>query len=87
MSDRSASFDVADDVRMADSISIAHCEHGMVYVRLHDAAGTVFAAGAMDFASAERLSGHVGKHAAEARTECGGIPPDAALIAGPGHLH
>jgi len=36
-----------DDVTMAASISVASCEHGSVFVRLHRRDGTIFAAGCM----------------------------------------
>jgi len=34
-------------IQMAKSISAVCCEHGNVYVRLHDADGKIFAAGSM----------------------------------------
>lgn len=37
---------------MAASISFAHCEHGSIYLRLHDKDGVIFAAGSMDAVTA-----------------------------------
>jgi len=33
-----------DEIRTASSMSIASCEHGAVFYRLHDASGKIFAA-------------------------------------------
>jgi hypothetical protein len=35
-------------IRMAKSISVAVCEHGSLYIRLHDVNGMIFAAASMD---------------------------------------
>lgn len=43
----------------ARSISIACCEHGQVFVRLHDRAGNVFAFGCVDQGTALALDGEL----------------------------
>lgn len=40
----------------ADSISVANCEHGSVWVRLHDRSGKVFAFGCVDKGTALALN-------------------------------
>lgn len=35
-------------VRMAASVSFAHCAHGSIFLRLHDRDGEIYAAGCMD---------------------------------------
>lgn len=39
----------------ADSISVSSCEHGSIWIRLHDRAGGVFAFGCIDKGTAMAL--------------------------------
>ena len=48
-----------DEIRMATSISVASCEHGSVFVRLHDKAGQIFAAACMPMVTALEMSGEI----------------------------
>lgn len=43
----------------AASISVANCEHGQIYVRLHDRAGRVFAFGCVDRGTALALNAQI----------------------------
>lgn len=45
----------------ADSISVANCQHGRVYIRLHDRAGRVFAFGCVDRGTALALNIQIGE--------------------------
>lgn len=47
--------DIVQGAFSAQSISIASCEHGSVWVRLHDRAGNVFAFGCVDTGTALAL--------------------------------
>ena len=38
--------------RRAASVSVSHCEHGTVFIYLHDEAGEAFAVAAMDLSCA-----------------------------------
>lgn len=43
----------------ADSISVANCEHGSVYIRLHDRSGRIFAFGCVDRGTALALNAQI----------------------------
>ena len=59
-------------ILMASSLTFAHCEHGTVYVRLHDAEGRVFAAGAMMVETAINAADNLTKEIEAAMKEAGG---------------
>lgn len=60
-------------IRMAKSISAVVCEHGNLYVRLHDANGLIFAAACMDRATGFRLVDSITSEFSEPSAECGGV--------------
>ena len=64
---------VAPKVVMAKQISAVVCEHGSLYIRLHDAKGEIFAAACMDrqigFALVDKIVSEFDAPSAE----CGGV--------------
>jgi hypothetical protein len=60
-------------IRMAKSISAVVCEHGNLYVRLHDANGLIFAAACMDRATGFGLVDGIVSEFSSPSAECGGV--------------
>jgi hypothetical protein len=59
-------------VMMAKSISAVVCEHGSLYVRLHDEKGNIFAAACMDRKTGFKLVEAVVTEFENPSAECGG---------------
>lgn len=55
MSEKSRRDKAKPATRMASSISVCACEHGHLFVRLHDEAGEIFAAASVDRCTAMML--------------------------------
>jgi hypothetical protein len=61
------------DVVMAKQISAVVCEHGSLYIRLHDAKGKIFAAACMDRKVGFALINSIVNEFSEPSAECGGV--------------
>lgn len=61
------------EVAMARQISAVVCEHGSLYIRLHDAKGRIFAAGAMNRATGFELVNQIMTEFNEPSAECDGV--------------
>jgi len=61
------------DVAMAKAISAVVCEHGSLYIRLHDAKGKIFAAACMDRKVGFALIDSIVTEFSEPSAECGGV--------------
>lgn len=60
-------------VRMAKQISAVVCEHGSLYIRLHDEKGKIFAAACMDRKVGFALVDSIVTEFSEPSLECGGV--------------
>lgn len=49
----------ADGIQMAKSLTIVHCEHGNVTIRMHDDQGLIFAIGSMELEVAVKFMGNL----------------------------
>lgn len=62
----------ADDTVMALKISAVVCEHGNLYVRFHDGANHIFAAGVLDRNSGFKFIDQIMTEFSKPSGECGG---------------